>query len=149
MKVILLEDVSGSGKKGQILQVSDGYARNYLIPKGMAREATKDALNAIERAKAAEKHRELIRKQEAQELAQKLSKGVVTVEARAGENERLYGSVTAEQVSEALEKQLRVTIEKRRVTLPEAIRNLGEYPITVWLYAGVEANMTLRVVTKA
>ncbi|MDR1569151.1 MAG: 50S ribosomal protein L9 [Oscillospiraceae bacterium] len=150
MKVILLEDIPGSGKKDQILQVSDGYARNYLIPKKLAREATADALNSIERAKSAEKHRETKRRQEAQELAAKLSKGVVTVTARAGDkSDHLYGSVTAEQVADALAQQFHISIEKRRITLPEAIRKLGEFQITVWLYAGVEATMTLRVVTKA
>jgi len=145
----LLADVPGSGKKDQIVQVSDGYARNFLFPRKLAREATAGVLSSIERHKSAEKHREDKRRQDALELADRLSKGIVTVAARAGEKERLYGSVTAEQVAEALAQQFNVTIEKRRVTLPEAIRNLGEYRINVWLYAGIEAEMTLKVIAKA
>ncbi|GHU80797.1 50S ribosomal protein L9 [Clostridia bacterium] len=149
MKVIFLEDVPGTGKKDQISTVSDGYARNFLLPRKLAREATPDALNAIQRAKSAEQHREMQRKQDAQALAQKLSKGEILVAARAGENERLYGSVTTQEIADALNAQYHVGIEKRRVELPEPIHALGEYPVTVWLYAGVEARMVVKVAAKA
>ncbi|MDR1598758.1 MAG: 50S ribosomal protein L9 [Oscillospiraceae bacterium] len=149
MKVIFLEDVPGTGKKDQIAAVSDGYARNFLLPRKLAREATPDALNAIQRAKSAEQHREVKRKQDAEELARKLNKGAIVVAARHGESDRLYGSVTAQEIAEALNAQYHVNIEKRRVELPEPIRALGEYPVTVWLYAGVEANMIVKVAAKA
>ncbi|MDR1262723.1 MAG: 50S ribosomal protein L9 [Oscillospiraceae bacterium] len=149
MKVIFLEDVPGTGKKDQIATVSDGYARNFLLPRKLAREASPDALNAIQRAKSAEQHREAMRKQDAETLARKLSKGVIVVSARAGETDRLYGSVTAQEIAEALNAQYHVSIEKRRVELTEPIRALGEYPVTVWLYAGVEANMIVKVAAKA
>ena len=145
MKVILLQDVPGSGKKEQIINVADGYARNFLFPKKLAAEATDAALANIERHKAALKHKEAKAKEQAVELAGKIAGGVVRVSARAGDSDRLYGSVTAEQVADALNKQFGVAVEKRRITLPEAIRNVGEYPITVWLAAGVEAGMKLNV----
>lgn len=148
MKVILLQDVPGSGKKDQIINVSDGYARNFLLPKKLAREATAEALNSIERAKAAEKHRETQRRQEALNLADKLKKGLITVCARAGENDRLYGSVTSQEVAEALTEQHGVTIDKRKIELPESIRSVGEYTVSVWLYAGVSTEMRLKVVAK-
>ncbi|GHU69274.1 50S ribosomal protein L9 [Clostridia bacterium] len=149
MKVIFLEDVPGTGKKDQISTVSDGYARNFLLPRKLAREASPDALNAIQRAKSAEQHREVMRKQDAEALAKKLAKGVILVGARSGESDRLYGSVTAQEIAEALNAQYHVNIEKRRVELPEPIRTLGEHPVTVWLYAGVEAQMIVKVATKA
>ncbi|MDR2656280.1 MAG: 50S ribosomal protein L9, partial [Oscillospiraceae bacterium] len=98
---------------------------------------------------SAEQHREARRKQDAETLARKLSKGVILVSARAGETDRLYGSVTAQEIAEALNAQYHVSIEKRRVELPEPIRALGEYPVTVWLYAGVEADMIVKVAAKA
>jgi large subunit ribosomal protein L9 len=146
MKVILLQDIPGTGKKDQVLQVSDGFARNFLLPKTMAKEATSEVLNSIQKSKAAEAHRETLRKQGAAASAERLRKGVVTVAARAGEGERLYGSVTAQEVADALSAQHGIAIEKRRVELPEAIRALGEYEISVWLYAGVTVPMTLKVV---
>ncbi|MDR0397307.1 MAG: 50S ribosomal protein L9 [Oscillospiraceae bacterium] len=149
MKVIFLEDVPGTGKKDQIASVADGYARNYLLPRKLAREATPDALNAIQRAKSAEQHREIKRREEAEELARKLNKGVILVGARHGDSDRLYGSVTSQEIAEALNAQYHVDVEKRRVELPEPIRALGEYPATVWLYAGVEANMIVKVAAKA
>ncbi|HML48899.1 MAG TPA: 50S ribosomal protein L9 [Clostridia bacterium] len=148
MKVILLQDVAGSGKKDQIVNVSDGYARNFLFPKKLAREATAEALNAIERAKAAEKHREALRKQEALDLAEKLKKGLITVCARGGEGGRLYGSITAQEIGDALKAQHGVDIDKRKIELPESIRNVGDYTISVWLYAGVSTEMRLKVMAK-
>ncbi|MEG0766078.1 MAG: 50S ribosomal protein L9 [Clostridia bacterium] len=145
MKVILLQDIQGTGKKEQILEVSDGFARNFLFPKKLAVEATPAALNAITRSKAADTHREALKRQEAVTLCEKLQKGTVRVSARAGENGRLYGSITAQEVADALTAQHGIKVEKQRVKLPEAIRGLGEYVISVWLYAGVSAEMQLKV----
>ena len=99
MKVILLQDVKGSGKKDQIIEASDGYARNFLFPKKLAVEATSSALNAVNKAKEAEAHRESVRRAEAETLARKLKGGIIRVTARGGEGGRLYGSVTAQEVA--------------------------------------------------
>ena len=145
MKVILLQDIKGTGKKDQIIEVSDGFARNYLFPKKLALEASRTALNAVEKAKAAETHREQMRKAEAEELAEKLKGCVIDVSARAGEGVRLYGSITAQEVADALAKQHQVKVDKRRVELSEPIRTIGESEISIWLYPEVTVKMTLRV----
>ena len=141
MKVILLKDIKGTGKKDQIIEASDGYARNFLFPKGLAKEASAANVNAIENAQKAQKHRENVEKAEAEEKARKLAGKVLRVTARGAEGGRLYGSVTSQELSEALDKQYGVKVEKRRIESAN-IRNAGEYKVSVWLYAGIKVEMT-------
>ena len=148
MKVILLKDIKGTGKKDQIIEASDGFARNYLFPRGLAREATSSNLNAIENAKAAEKHRQDVEKAEAEAASRKLAGKFVKIDARGAEGGRLYGSVTAQEVADAITAQYGIKVDKRKVDVA-AIRSAGEYPVTVKLYAGVSAEMTARVEVKA
>lgn len=145
MKVILLQDIKGTGKKGQIVEASDGYARNFLFPKKLAAEATATAINAAKKSQEAEDHRERVRRGEAEELAKKLKGGVIKISARGGEGGRLYGSVTAQEVADALGAQHGVKVEKRRLELPEAIRAAGDYEVSVWLYAGVTTKMLVKI----
>lgn len=145
MKVILLADVKGSGKKEQIIEVSDGYARNFLLPRKLAVEATSTAINAAQKSKAAEDHREGLRRKEAQEIAEKLRKKEIRLTAKAGEKGRLYGSITGQEVADALEAQHGIKVEKRRVELSEPIRAIGEYEASVWLYAGITTPMRVIV----
>ncbi len=144
MKVILLQDIKGTGKKDQIIEVSDGYARNFLFPKKLAMEATSASLNAVQRARAAEEHHEQVRRQEAVDLANKLKGKVIRMTARAGEKGRLYGSITAQEVADALAAQHGVTVDKRKIDLADAIREVGETEISVWLYANVTAKMIVK-----
>ena len=144
MKVILLKDIKGTGKKDQIIEASDGYARNYLLPRGLAREANAANLNAIENAKSAQKHREDVERAQAQETARKLAGKVIAVRARGAEGGRLYGSVTSAEIAAELEKQYGVKVEKRRIDVKN-IRNAGEYTAGVWLSAGITAEMTVKV----
>ena len=144
MKVVLLADVKGQGKKNDVVEVSDGYARNFLFPKGLAREANATNLNAIANAKSAEKHREDVARAAAQETAKKIAGKVINISARGAEGGRLYGSVTSAEIAAALEKQYGVKVEKRRVDVKN-IRNAGEYTVNVWLYAGITAEMTAKV----
>ena len=116
MKVILLADVKGTGKKEQIVNVSDGYARNFLLPRKLAREATAEAMNAVSRAKAAEEHREAENKKKAAQIAEGLRGKTIRLTARAGETGRLYGSITGQEVADALEKQYHVTVDKRKTS---------------------------------
>ena len=146
MKVILLQDIKGTGKKDQIIEVSDGFARNYLFPKKLALKADAASLNSVEKSKAAEAHRESVRRGEAEALAAQLKGHVITVTGRAGDSERLYGSITAQEVADALNAQYNVQLEKRRVELPEPVRTLGDSEVGVWLYPGVTIKMVLRVV---
>ncbi|MDO5299405.1 MAG: 50S ribosomal protein L9 [Clostridia bacterium] len=144
MKVILLKDIKGTGKKDQIIEASDGYARNFLFPKGLAREASAANLNAIQNAKSAQKHREDVERAQAQETCKKLSGKVISISARGAEGGRLYGSVTSQEIADALQKQYGVKVEKRRVEVAN-IRNAGDYTASVWLYAGITAEMTVKV----
>ena len=144
MKVILLKDIKGTGKKDQIIEASDGYARNFLFPKGLAREANAANLNAIENAKSAKKHREDVERANAQEVAAKLAGKVIRISARGAEGGRRYGSVTSQEIADALEKQYGVKVEKRRIEVAN-IRNAGDFTVSVWLYAGITAEMTAKV----
>lgn len=144
MKVILLKDIKGTGKKDQIIEASDGYARNFLFPKGLAREASATNLNAIANAKSAAKHREDVERAAAQETAKKLAGKTIRITARGAEGGRLYGSVTAQEVADALEKQYGVKVEKRRIEVSN-IRNAGTFTANVWLYAGITAEMSVQV----
>lgn len=129
MKVIFLEDVKGKGKKGELKDVSDGYARNFLLPKKLAKEATTDNLNTFklqEKAKAAQIARE---KAEAQENAKKLENMQVKVAAKAGANGRLFGAVTSKEISEALAKQHGMNIEKNKIVLSEPIKSYGAFDV--------------------
>ena len=143
MKVILLKDIKGTGKKDQIIEASDGFARNFLFPKGLAKEASAANLNAVENQKAAEKHREDVRRAEALETCKKLAGKSIRIEARGAEGGRLYGSVTSQEIAAALEKQYGVKVEKRRIEVAN-IRNAGDFTVSVWLYAGVTAEMTAK-----
>ena len=144
MKVILLKDIKGTGKKDQIIEASDGFARNFLFPKGLAREASATNLNAIENAKAARKHREDVERAKAEETRKALSGKAIKIVARGAEGGRLYGSVTAQEIADELFKQYGVKVEKRRIDVAN-IRNAGDFTVSVWLYAGITAEMTAKV----
>lgn len=144
MKVILLEDIKGTGKKDQIIEASDGYARNFLFPKGLAREANATNLNAIENAKSAQKHRENVERAKAEEIRKEISGKVIRITARGAEGGKLYGSVTAQEIADALNKQYGVKVEKRKIDVAN-IRNAGDFTVNVWLYAGITVEMTAKV----
>ena len=145
MKVILLQDIKGTGKKDQILEISDGYARNYLLPRKLAREATAEALNSIERAKSADKHREDVRRAEAEKQARDLKGKVVQLTVRGGENGKIYGSVTNDQIAAALKEQLGIEVDKRKIEQEEPIKNAGQSFINLKLMAGVSTRMIVNV----
>ena len=130
--------------KDQIIEASDGFARNFLFPKGLAREASATNLNAIENAKAAQKHREDVERAKAEETCKALSGKAIKIVARGAEGGRLYGSVTAQEIADELFKQYGVKVEKRRIDVAN-IRNAGDFTVSVWLYAGITAEMTAKV----
>ena len=143
MKVILTADVKGQGKKGELKEVSEGYARNYLIPRGLAMKATADNLNALalkEKAKAAQAAKE---KAQAQEHAKQLESCVVKVKARGGENGKLFGSVTNKEVADALKEQYGIELEKNRILLEDNIKSFGSYELRCKL--GYEVNGTIHL----
>jgi len=150
MKVILLQDVKGTGKKDQIVETSDGFARNFLLPRKMAREATAEAVNSIKNAKSADKHREEVKRAEAEVKARELKGKVIQLTVRGGENGKLYGKITNDQIAEALKEQHGFEIDKRKLELDEPVKSAGQTTVTLKLLAGVSTRMLLnvKVVTK-
>ncbi len=146
MKVILLQDVPGTGKKNQVLNVSDGFARNYLLPRKWAVEASEGSVKEIERRHAAQRQREMEERSAAEALAAQLKGKVITLRAKCGEKGRLYGSVTGQEIASALKEQHGVEIDKRKIEVSEAIRTVGEYEVQATVYTGVKAQMKLNVV---
>lgn len=144
MKVILLADVKGTGKKEEIVNVSDGYARNFLFPKKLAVESTPGAAKEIERKKAAERQREMERRAEAEKKAGALRGKVITVKAKCGAQGRLYGSITSAEVAEQLKAQHGVAVDKRDIKC-ENIRAVGDVEIEVRLYKDISAKMVVHV----
>ena len=146
MKVILNADVKGNGKKGDIVNVSDGYARNFLFPKNLAKEATAQNLNAAKVAQDAAKHKKLVEKAEALALAEKLSGKTVQLKAKCGEGNRLFGAVTAAEVAEALKESMGIEVDKKKIALSGGIKELGTYDVAVKVYAEVSATIKVEVV---
>lgn len=145
MKVILLKDIKGTGKKDQVIEVSDGFGRNYLLPRKLAVEATNEAVHSVEKAKQAAKHREDVKRDEAEQTARSLKDKTVVVKVRAGETGRLYGSITAQEVADALKAQHGVELDKRKIELEGKISSVGKSAMTIKLNAGVSAKMVLSV----
>lgn len=145
MKVIFLQDVKGQGKKGEIKDVADGYARNFLIPRGLAQPATEGNLKSIGQMKAAENRRKEKAREEAQALAAKLAGMTLVIRAKAGENGRLFGAVTNKQIAEELEKQ-GIKIDKRQIELDEPIRTLGVTRVTLRLNPEVKGELNVQIV---
>ena len=148
MKVIFLQDVRGQAKKGELKEVSDGYARNYLLPRNLVIEANKDNMNALALKEKARKAQEARERAEAAAAADRLKEIVTTVRAKAGANGKLFGAVTSQEICDALKAQHGVDLDKRKIELSEAVRTTGQSTITLKLSAGVAARMILNVVAE-
>ena len=144
MKVILLQDVKGKGKKGQMLEVSDGYARNFMLPKKLAIEATPDAINTMRMNDKATQERIAREKAEALATAKKLREMTVVVKAKGGGAGRLFGSVTNAEIADALAKQ-GIKLDKRKIVLGETIKNVGTYTATCKLGYEINAPLTVKI----
>jgi large subunit ribosomal protein L9 len=144
MKVILLQDVKGQGKAGEIKEVSEGYARNFLFPKGLAKEANAANLNALEAKKAHEQKKAQQQLEEAKKLAAILNETTVTIVAKVGEGGKIFGAITAKQIAEALEKQ-KLVVDKRKIHLDEPIRSLGTTVVPVKLHPEVTASLRVHI----
>ncbi|KLU67109.1 MULTISPECIES: 50S ribosomal protein L9 [Desulfosporosinus] len=145
MKVILQADVKGTGKKGQVCEVADGYARNFLFPKKLAVEATTGNIQDISHKKAAEERRKAKEKEDAIVLGNKLNDLQVDVKIRTGEGGRIFGSVTSKEIAEGLKKQHGIEIDKRKLELKEPIKALGTYEISVKVHPDVTAKLRVYV----
>ena len=144
MKVILLQDVKGKGKKGQMIEVSDGYARNYMLPRKIAVEATADAVNTMRMNDKATQERIAREKAEAMEISRKLREMTVTVTAKGGGAGRLFGSVTNQEIADALAKT-GIKLDKRKITIAEPIKNVGTYTVTCKLGYEISAPLTVKI----
>lgn len=145
MKVIFLQDVKGQGKKGEVKEVSEGYARNFLLPKGVVQIATEGAKKTLDQMAASAAKKKEQEKDEFKALAAKLSEMTIVIKAKAGEGGRLFGAITSKQIAEALEKQ-KVKIDKRKIELDEPIRVLGTTKVIVKLYPDVKGTLNVQVV---
>lgn len=145
MKVILLQDVKGKGKKGQMLEVSDGYARNFMLPKKMAIEATPDAINTMRMNDKATQERIAKEKAEALAVSKQLRELTVTVVAKGGGNGRLFGSVTNAEIADALEKKTGIKLDKRKIVISDAIKNVGTYTVTCKLGYEITAPLNVKI----
>ena len=145
MKVILLQDVKGKGKKGQMIEVSDGYARNFMLPKKMAIEATPDAINTMRMNDKATQERIAKEKAEALAVSKQLRELTVTVVAKGGGNGRLFGSVTNAEIADALEKKTGIKLDKRKIVISDAIKNVGTYTVTCKLGYEISAPLTVKI----
>ena len=141
MKVVLKQDVKGTGKKGELVEVADGYALNVLLKRGLAIPADAGAMNELKNREAAKADRQAEEQQAAEEQKAALDGKTVKLTAKAGANGKLFGSVTAKEIAEGIEKQLGVTLEKRKVVLKDDIKAFGSYTIEVKIYNGVSANV--------
>ncbi|MBO7474587.1 MAG: 50S ribosomal protein L9 [Ruminococcus sp.] len=146
MKVIFLQDVKGSGKKGEIKNVADGYARNMLLPKGYAVEANASNMNKLEGAQASAQHKIDVDIQAAKEAAEKIKGKKVNISAKAGSNGKLFGSVTAANVADSLAEQFGVKVDKKKISLSSDIKNFGSYTATVKFYNGIAETIDVEVV---
>lgn len=145
MKVIFIQDVKGQGKQGEIKEVSDGYARNFLIPKGLAEEATKTRLKEIE--ERSEKQRKTLEREKAEavKLKQMLDGKEVTIKARTGSGEKLFGAVTPKEVAETLQQQFKIKVDRKKIELHDPIKHLGEYPVKIKIYPSIQAEIKVIV----
>lgn len=144
MKLILKQDVKGLGKKGEMVNASDGYARNYLLPRGLAAEVNAQALNELKNKEQAEKHRKDVELKAAQDAAKELDGKTVRISAKAGQNGKLFGSVTSKEVAEVIKSDFGIETDKRKITI-EDIKNYGTYEAEVKMMSGITAKIFVLV----
>ena len=145
MKVILTKDVKSQGKKGDLINVSDGYANNFLLPKGLAMPATNHAINELEGMKGAEQYHKNMEEQKARNIADRLQEIKVLIKAKSGKEGKLFGSVTSKDVAEALKAQYNISVDKRKIDLPDGIKTCGIREVKVTLYTGVTGTFKVEV----
>lgn len=145
MKVVLLEDVKGQGKKGELVNVSDGYARNFLFPKKLAKEANSQILNEIKNKQESEKFKKAEDKKAAAALAERLKNVVVVFKSTGGADGKLYGAVTAKDISDKLSSDFGISVDKRKIVISENIKAVGNYTLDVKLYPEISAKLNVVV----
>ncbi len=145
MKVILKQDVKGLGKKEQMVEASDGYARNFLLPRGLAVEATSSNVNIMKTKKEAEAQKKDREIAQAKELAKKIKDITVTLKVKAGESGKLFGSITSKDVAEALKTQQKLDIDKKKLVMPDSLKAVGTFEVEVKLYPEINSKFTVKI----
>ena len=148
MKVILLDNIKGVGKKDDVINASDGYARNFLFPKKLAVEANSENMSKLNNRREAANYKKDVEKQNAEVLAKKIKGIMLKIKVKAGENGKIFGGVTAKEISENLKEQYKILIDKKKIELKDTIKTLGEFNITIKLYEGVIANLKVEVISQ-
>ena len=145
MKVILLQDIKGVGRKNQVINAADGYARNYLFAKKLAVEANAENMNKLNSQNEAKQYKKDVEREKAKEIAKKLENITLEIKVQSGENGKIFGSVSSKEISENLEKQYKIAVDKKKIELKEPIKTLGERTIEVKLFEGVTGKINLKV----
>ena len=148
MKVILLDNIKGVGKKDEIINASDGYARNFLFPKKLAVEANNENMSKLKAKKQSEQYKKDVNKENAEKMAKKLNDITLTIKVKAGENGKIFGGVTSKEISEELKKQYKIDIDKKKIILNENIKNLGSFDISMKLFEGVTGKLKVKVISE-
>lgn len=148
MKVILLDNIKGVGKKDEIINASDGYARNFLFPKKLAVEANNENMSKLKAKKQSEQYKKDVNKENAEKIAKKLNDIILTIKVKAGENGKIFGGVTSKEISEELKKQYKIDIDKKKIILNENIKNLGSFDISMKLFEGVTGKLKVKVISE-
>ena len=148
MKVILLDNIKGVGKKDEIINASDGYARNFLFPKKLAVEANNENMSKLKAKKQSEQYKKDVNKENAEKIAKKLDDITLTIKVKAGENGKIFGGVTSKEISEELKKQYKIDIDKKKIILNENIKNLGSFDISMKLFDGVTGKLKVKVISE-
>lgn len=145
MKVILLDNIKGVGKKDEIINANDGYARNYLLPKKLAVEATNQNLSLLKGKQDSNAHKKAEEKKEAEIIKEKISKITLKIQVKAGANGKIFGGVTAKEISEQLKKQYNIDIDKKKIDIKETIKTLGVFKINAKLFEGVIGTINVKI----
>ena len=145
MKVILLQDIKNVGKKDEIINANDGYARNFLFPKKLAIEANKDNLLKLQAKKDSKVHKKNLEIEEFKKQAEKISKLTLELKVKAGGNGKIFGGVTSKEISEELNKQYKIQVDKKKIVLKETIKNIGRFTVDIKFGDGITTNLTLEV----
>jgi large subunit ribosomal protein L9 len=146
MKVILLDNIKGVGKKDEVINASDGYARNFLFPKQLAVEANPENMSKLKNKQDSAQHKKDVEKEKAEEIAKKLKDITLTIKVKAGDNGRIFGGVTSKEISENLKAQFKIDVDKKKIVLNEAIKNLGVFNVSVKLFEGIVGTLKVSVV---
>ena len=148
MKVILKADIKGVGKKDEVVNASDGYARNFLFPKNLAVEANNENMSKLKAKQDSAKYQKGVEKEKAIEVADKLSKILLRIEVKAGENGKIFGGVSAKEIAQELSKEYKIEVDKKKIDLKETIKTLGVHIVDIKLFEGVVGNLKIDVISK-